>query len=317
MLLYTEVDFREMFLECGFTHLPTGNSGLCKCPLHADNHPSMSITINRGLFNCFSCGYKGRIDKEYFLKFGHKYNPDNNVSIKDLRNYINSKQIVDTIKEYKKGFTINAERILSSTFENWLNYRGISKQVALDAKAFYGNVEIKYTDDYGKEKIYYVNNRVMFPIYNSDKKLVNLEMRYPFNGKESKAFKEKTPKVLYPKRSTTNLLYEEYNLNKSEKLYLTEGLMDCLSFRSLTNIKNSTTIFGANITNHQKDLLNKFPEICYVYNNDKAGLESVDSLKKSYRGKLTLLKPYGEFDDVGEMTMNKFKEVENWLKKEQ
>ena len=54
----------------------------------------------------------------------------------------------------------------------------------------------------------------------------------------------------------------------------------------------------------------------YVYNNDEAGLASVETVKKFYTGKLTLLKPAGNYDDVGEMAIAKFKRVEEWLKSE-
>lgn len=316
MIKYDDMDYRYLFGECGFTDLPNGNSGIVHCPKHADVHPSMSITINKGLFNCFSCGYHGNIAKEYKNQYGHWYNPAEKISASELSAYFKARQNIKVVKEVPKGFTMTPNPYNSPAYKSWLEYRGISEEVAKEAGTFYGGVTINYVDDYGEAKSYCVMDRVMFPIYDKDKKIVNLEMRFPFSGKESEKFKATVKKVLYPKRSSTNLLYEEYKLDKTKKLYILEGLMDCLAFRSLTGIKNSTTIFGAMITKHQKELLNEYPELCYVYNNDEAGLASVETVKKFYTGKLTLLKPADNYDDVGEMAIAKFTGVEEWLKSE-
>ena len=31
------------------------------CPFHDDHHPSLSVNINNGLFNCFACDAKGDV----------------------------------------------------------------------------------------------------------------------------------------------------------------------------------------------------------------------------------------------------------------
>ena len=38
----------------------------CKCPFHNDGNPSMGISDERGVYNCFSCGAKG--DSIQFVK---------------------------------------------------------------------------------------------------------------------------------------------------------------------------------------------------------------------------------------------------------
>lgn len=314
-MYYSESDYTQMFLELGFD-VPKGSKGMVSCPKHTDKHPSMSINLTSGLFNCFSCQYHGRIDKEYFKIFGKKFEKKTDFSANELRNvfkYREKPKILSTKKEYFKAtYTVYKNNIL----KKWLDYRGIKPEVADISKVFYGEVNIQYTDDYGKEKSYTVHDRVVFPIYDKDNKLCSLEMRFPFFGTESSAFKDTVKKVLYPKNSTVNILYEQSKLDKSKKLYVMEGLMDCLAFRSLTGIKNSTSIFGAQLTTYQKELLNEFPEICYVYNNDTAGINSLNSMKQAYKGKFTELKPANNFDDVGEMAMNNFKDVDKWLKTE-
>ncbi len=316
-MYYSEADYTQMFVELGFNLPRRGYKGMVSCPLHKDTNPSMSINLQTGLFNCFSCGYHGRIDKEYFKQTGRYFNNKseyNSVELKKMfRTYVQPR-VLSTKKNF---FKATCEKYETGVLKDWLKYRGIKPSVADTAGVFYGAVTITYLDEEScKEKSYTVHDRIMFPVYDSDKKLCSMEMRFPFFGTENKKFKESVKKVLYPKCSTVNLLYEQYKLNKTKKLYVLEGLMDCLAFRSLTGIENSTSIFGANITEHQKELLNQFPEVCYVYNNDVAGLKSLESMRKSYKGKFTELKPAGDFDDVGDMAKAKFTGVSEWLKTE-
>lgn len=313
---YSEADYIAMFMELGF-NLPRGTKGIVSCPKHADKHPSMSIDTSTGLFNCFSCQYHGRVDKEYYKAFGKPYGKQENYSITDLKKLFKSREKPKILNTKKQYFKATYDKYDPTTMKKWLKYRGISPQVADAAKVFYGSVNISFLDDKGVEKSYSVHDRVMFPIYDPEHKLCSIEMRFPFFGTESEEFKESVKKVLYPKCSSVNLLYEQDKLDKTKKLYVLEGLMDCLAFRSLTGIQNSTSIFGAQLTEHQKELLNEFSEVCYVYNNDTAGLNSLNVMKESYKGKkFTQLKPAGDYDDVGEMAMNGFKEIDLWLKTE-
>lgn len=39
----------------------TENKFVAKCVFHADRHPSMSVDLDRGLFNCFSCRMGGSV----------------------------------------------------------------------------------------------------------------------------------------------------------------------------------------------------------------------------------------------------------------
>ena len=315
-MYYSESDYVQMALELGFDVPRHGSKGLVSCPQHADKHPSMSLNLTNGLFNCFSCQFHGRLDKEYYKTFGKSFGKKTEYSIQELKNTFKAREKPKILPTKKQYFQATYETYGRDVLKRWLEYRGIKPQVADLAKVFYGTATITYVNEEGLEKTYSVRDRVMFPIYDVDKKLCSLEMRFPFFGTEPAKFKEVVKKVLYPKNSSVNLLYEQYKLDKTKKLYVLEGLMDCLTFRSLTGIANSTSIFGANLTNHQIDILNEFPTVCYVYNNDKAGRTSLFKMKESYKGVFTELKPANQFDDVGEMAMNHFSEVTEWLKME-
>lgn len=318
MRTYSPDEYRDMFIQCGF-NVPSSDSGLVHCcnigaHKHGDRHPSMSISVSKGLFHCYACNYSGNIAKVYRETFNKSYEPETYINGNDLIKTIYKKPPV--VQEVPKGFSAVWESYQSPRTNNWLQYRGISDVVASKAGVRYGGVRITYTDDEGEKKTYSVMDRYNFPIYGEDRTLKSIEMRYPLTGKESEQFRKTVKKCLYPKRSSVNFLYESYELDTNKKLYVLEGLMDCLAFRSLTGIiQNTTSIFGASITKHQMEELCKFKEICYVYNNDEAGLDSVNNLKKNFKGKLTLLKPLGAYDDVGEMAIAKVskEEIAKWL----
>lgn len=316
---YSPDEYRDMFIQCGF-NVPNGDSGIVRCTnlgahKHGDRHPSMSVTISKGIFNCYACSYSGSIAKVYRETFNKSYEPETYVNGNDLIKLLYKKPKVVT-EDTPKGFTAVWENYKSPKADNWLQYRGISDAVANKAGVRYGGVRITYIDDEGEKKTYSVMDRYNFPIYGEDRTLKSIEMRYPLTGIESESFRKTIKKCLYPKRSSVNFLYESYELDTNKKLYVLEGLMDCLAFRSLTGIsQNVTSIFGAAITKHQMQELNKFKQICYVYNNDEAGLASVKFLKSNYKGELTLLKPLGNYDDVGEMAIAKVGkgDIEKWL----
>lgn len=313
-MAYSESEYRDMFEDCGFV-IPKGRRGLVSCPNHSDRHPSMHIDVSNGLYHCFSCGCGGRIDKKYLETFGHSYGKKTFYSDQELLKILEKRNKPITIQTEKQFFEVEVQKYEHPIYKKWLQYRGISPEVADKVGAFYGAATIFFIDDEsGEKRQYTVHDRVMFPIYNVDKKLCSMEMRFPLFGTEPEKFKSSIKKVLYPKCSSVNMLYEQYNLKKDETLYVLEGLMDCLAFRSLTGLQNSTSIFGAIFTELQKKLINEFPKVCYVYNNDSAGLKSLDLFTSFYTGELHTLKPADDFDDVGEMAIAKYGDIESWLK---
>jgi len=42
-------------------------SKLRVCPFHKDKAPSLSLSDEKGVFNCFGCGVKGKTDKLYAM----------------------------------------------------------------------------------------------------------------------------------------------------------------------------------------------------------------------------------------------------------
>jgi DNA primase len=166
---------------------------------------------------------------------------------------------------------------------------------------------------------------MMIPIYEKGK-LISFEARdiYDKQHWEEKIKKAgKNPddysykKVLYPKSSSVNTLYQLDELNKNEKLYVVEGLMDVISLRTNAFFANSTCTFGATITERQFYLLSQFKEIWLIPNNDGPGLNVIKKFKE--RGDisnvtiLTLPKTLKDVNDILQGKDNRFSCLEDLL----
>ena len=83
--------------------------------------------------------------------------------------------------------------------------------------------------------------------------------------------------------------------------------MDLAVLRTSSVFKNSTSIFGANITRRQLELFKRFPKIVYIPDSDAAGEKTVEKLKAARLGKTYILripKKINNVDvkDVGDLT---------------
>jgi DNA primase len=112
--------------------------------------------------------------------------------------------------------------------------------------------------------------------------------------------------VLYPHGSSVNTLFETWKLDKSEPLYVVEGLMDLAALREDDGFKNSTAVFGAAITSRQAYLLKEY-DVYYLQDADEAGEHTIRTLKSKLetfhylsKNKVDYMKDHG-FKDMGDV----------------
>ena len=270
---------------------------MVSCPFHKDKSPSMGIDVARGVAHCFSCSWSGSIEKLYKeltngnlrKELGYLDDPFTSFS-----SSLNFQYIVDDTR--LKDIHINADLSLmrdaytDPTCAAYLRKRGIPEPVAK-------SMGFKYAED-----IFINNNRfrnrLLIPVY-EDRKLISIEGRRILNNDETK--------VLYPRNSSVNTLFDIDNLDKTSTLYAVEGLMDLAVLRTSNSFKNSTSIFGANITKRQLDLLKQFPKVVYIPDSDAAGEKTVEKLKSARLGNVYILRIPKKINgvdvkDVGDFT---------------
>lgn len=64
----------------------SGAEWMCLCPYHEDSNPSFAINVRKGLFVCYACGVKGRVD----------------ALAQHLKVSVSSEQVVSTVDDVKK-----------------------------------------------------------------------------------------------------------------------------------------------------------------------------------------------------------------------
>lgn len=276
---------------------PNTHQVMVSCPFHKDKSPSMGIDVLRGVAHCFSCSWSGSIEKLYKeltngnlrKELGYLDDPFTSFS-----SSLNFQYITDDTK--LKDIYINADLSLmrdaytDPTCAAYLRKRGIPEPVAK-------SMGFKYADDILINNNRF-RNRLLIPVY-EDGRLISIEGRRILDNDETK--------VLYPRNSSVNTLFDIDNLDTADTLYAVEGLMDLAVLRTSSVFKNSTSIFGANITRRQIELFKKFPKIVYIPDSDAAGEKTVEKLKSARLGKTYILripKKINNVDvkDVGDLT---------------
>ena len=275
----------EILTRLGVTELKNKNNQKIKClnPSHVDHHPSMSVDLYGGFYNCFSCGFKGRLTTLYYQTFGHSIYKDLGIPSKYASSYKSNKEINFSFEDAPEvDFTFNGKLLSIDSDENglkWCKSRGFTPTFCKENNIKFGKSFSIYKTsepENNEEKRYY-HDCAVIPIYEKNK-LISFEARPSITKEEwlKLPHKEGTEfkKVLYPNNSSVNTLFEYEKLKKDETLYITEGLMDMFSLRTNKTFKNSSCLFHCNPTERQIFLLKKFKNVVYIVDNDFRGLEA-------------------------------------------
>lgn len=250
---------------------------LCSCPYHKDNKPSLGINLDKGIYHCFSCDRKGSITGLYYDIIGNSfynvYNIANDSFSSFARRTHNLNFEDDGLNLKKKTVYINYDKSKLLPIEDnkecieYIQKRGIPLELAKK----YG---FKYAKDTQINTTRFIN-RICIPVY-EDGLLTSIEGRML-----SKPINETDRKVLYPKNTSVSTLFDLDNLNFNEDLYACEGLMDLFVLKTCDYFENSTSIFGASLSNRQISLIARCNKrFIYIPDSDEAGFKTVEQLRR-------------------------------------
>lgn len=282
------------------------------CPFHDDHSPSMSVSPEKQIFNCFVCGVSGNV-----FSFLQNYK---NISfleaVKEVAYFagisvnIESNQKVIHEKEYKLMDIVNKyyiNNLKSSKGKEALNYlydRGLSDQVikefeiglALKDGASLSNFLInkKYKEDIlielgisnKNDNIYDVfRNRITFPIHDPNGKVVAFSARIYNSESESKYMNNKES-IIFKKGEVLFNYHRAFREAKKFKyLLVVEGQMDAIRIYS-NGLKSVVATMGTALTKEQIQLIKRVGvPIRLLMDNDNAGelasISNGDALKKA------------------------------------
>ena len=216
----------------------------CLNPDHEDNNPSMRIDSITGIFNCFSCGFKGNL----FTHFGAAAN-FLEIKRQKLKTSIEEKRSASVGFEFPKGF---------QPYKG--NWRGIQPETYKHFDAF-----MHHDSQY--------NGRIVFPIRDITGKVV------AFNGRHM-TMTEIPKYLIYPPQAKLPLYPSSVTPIKG-KVILVEGIFDMINLWD-KGLQNAICCFGTKNIDKEKLSILKMQGISGVdimFDGDNPGQEAAEDLK--------------------------------------
>jgi DNA primase len=270
------------------------------CPFHDDKNPSMCVSRERQMFNCFSCHAAGNVFK-FLMDYEHMSFPE---CLKYLGERVgidtNSVHIAKKSTKYDKFY--DAYSLSLKYYQNNLNSNlGIkAKKYLLERKIdddiikeFEIGLSLETPDDLTKllmKKEYDLvtlnriglsndnhdiyNNRIMFPLYDVSGRVVGFSGRRYDDIKDNKYVNTKETDIF----KKGEMLYH-YHIAKDEcrvgkSVIVMEGFMDVIRASSI-GIKNTVALMGTALTKEQINLLKRLSKnIILCLDGDDPGVKA-------------------------------------------
>ena len=284
---------------------PKGKNYFGICPFHDDNNPSMSVSNDKQIYKCFSCGATGTVFKfimdyenitfkEAVQKIadlgGIKINIQKtkkinnnkelhdiyNLSLKYYMNNINTQKGKEA-KEYLKKRNINEETIKEFQIGLALNERKTLSNILLKK---YKPEKILKTGLIGKNDYGYYDlfqDRIMFPLYNLNGEPIAYSGRIYNKKDNSKYFNTRETEIFKKGELLYNYHRAKDIARRKNQIIIMEGFMDVIRANTI-GIKNVVATMGTAVTNVQANLIKRMAkEVILCFDGDEAGEKATKS----------------------------------------
>ncbi len=267
------------------------------CPFHDDHNPSMSVSPEKQIYTCFSCGASGNVFNfiqdyenisfvEAVQKLALQAGIDLGISVQTKKTKSLSKehQILNLTQMYYKN-NILTEYGLEAI--KYLKERDIDeKTIDRFGIGLALNYDTNLTDfllkkDYKKEDLIEIGlstgqtdvfkNRIMFPLHDPNGQIVGYSGRVYNDDQQAKYVNSKASHIFKKGEILYNYHLAKDDVRKSKTIILVEGFMDVIRL-SINNINNVVALMGTAITSEQVNLLKQLrTKIILCLDNDSAG----------------------------------------------
>lgn len=277
------------------------------CPFHADHSPSMSVSREKQIYTCFSCGASGNVITflmnyenisfaEALKKLADKAGI--NISIGNKKQKINkNKELYDIYEMSQKIYQNNLNSEAGIKAKEYLKNRDITNEIikefgiglSIKDSKLITNMLLKKgfkdkelinsglvgNNEKGLHDIYY--NRIMFPLYDLSGNIVgysgriydSIDTAKYVNTKETAIFKK--GELLY------NYHRAKEEARKTGKIIVMEGFMDVIAAYKI-GIKNVVATMGTAVTENQANLIKRMAkEVILCFDGDQAGAKATFS----------------------------------------
>lgn len=272
------------------------------CPFHKERTPSFSVNPSTQTFQCFGCGIGGNVISFIMMRDNCSFedavtklairagveNPENKKDTEtekkknrlyqindlacayfyqkgknseDAKQYLKKRGLSDaTIKKFNLGMSGG---YFADALSTYLSSKGCTKEEMLDA----GLISQKEESDEYHDKFW---NRIMFPIFNANNKIVGFGGRILGEGK---------PKYLNsPETIIFDKSHELYGLHiaktKNKPFILCEGYLDVISMHQ-AGFQTAVASLGTALTYAQAEIIKKYTNTVFIaYDSDTPGLRA-------------------------------------------
>lgn len=279
-----------------------GKNYMGVCPFHDDHSPSMSVSSDKQIFKCFSCGAAGNV-----FTFVEKYE---NISFYEAVSMVAEKigMKFDNTKEIKKNnyhkvdyeimslalkfYQNNLKTELGHQARDYLTKRYIDNDainefgigLSLDqTDNLYNflinkNYDLKKLTDLGlinltKNNVYDTfTRRIIFPLWDKAGNVVGFSARIYRGEKDTAKYVNSKETIIFKKGETLYNYHKakEY-IKKEKKVIIVEGFMDAIRL-SLNGVKNVIALQGTALTKEQILLIKSLRvKVILCLDNDNAG----------------------------------------------
>ena len=273
------------------------------CPFHDDHSPSMSVSREKQIYTCFSCGATGNVFKfieDYenisFIEAVKKCADMANISInigqvkekkkyqelydiyelsqkfyqnnintekgKKAKEYLHNRNLTDdVIKEFEIGLSLNEKDLLTK----------LLKSKKYDDKTLIRSGLVN-ENNYELNDVY--RNRIMFPLYDLNGKIIGYNGRV-YNGETENKYVNSKETDIFKKRE---LLYNYHRAReearKQKSIIIMEGPMDVIRAYTV-GVKNCVAALGTAFGKEQAMLIRKLSSnVILCFDGDSAGLKA-------------------------------------------
>ncbi len=281
---------------------PHGKNYFGICPFHDDNNPSMSVSAEKGIYKCFSCGATGNVFKfvqdfekisfrEAVGKIAGKAGIEVDIGkIKKTKTFPKLHEIYDlSLKFYMNNINTKEAKAARS----YLNERQIDDKIVKEFEiglalknSFSDMLKKKYSEDdilrtglsyktdYGFNDLYH--DRIMFPLYDLNGSVVAYSGR---KYKPQDLENNDLPKYINTRETDIfkkgNLLYNYHRAKnvarQKNEIIVMEGFMDVIRAYSV-GFQNVVATMGTAVTSVQANLIKKMAkEVILCFDGDEAG----------------------------------------------
>ena len=277
------------------------------CPFHDDHSPSMSVSEEKQIYTCFSCGASGNVfkfiqdyDNVSFLEAVKKCADQAGISFsygKEKRNNKNQ-DLLDIYEFASKLYQNNLYSSLGKEAREYLKSRSLDEEVikefqiglALNEATMIADTLKKKYDDAtllksgliseGEYNIYDTyRNRIMFPLYDLSGNIVGYNGRiYNSNNPNDSKYINSRETAIFKKGE---LLFNYHRAKEECRNYkfviIVEGQIDAIRCYQ-AGYKNVVASLGTAITKEHAMLLRKLSNnIILCFDGDKAGEKATNS----------------------------------------